>query len=31
MLVGDKGASMHGDWITATATVLTALIGILGG
>jgi hypothetical protein len=22
---------MHGDWITATATVLAAIIGILGG
>ena len=22
---------MHGDWITATATVLAAIIGVLGG
>jgi hypothetical protein len=29
--LGIKGAWMHGDWVTATATVLAAVIGILGG
>jgi hypothetical protein len=31
MLAGDKGPLMTGDWVTATATIMAAIIGIVGG